>query len=199
MALFEIIFAMALSIISSLGYLGIFFLMILESMVFPVPSEAVMPFAGYLAASGSMNFIIVIIASTLGSIVGSLLSYWIGMKGESFVEKRGKLFLINKKDMEMTNAFFRKHGEKTIFLSRFIPVVRHLISLPAGFGRMNLKKFIIYTAAGAAMWNAFLAYLGFILLEKWNTISAYSHFIDIIVIIGLVVFVVWFVRRHRNE
>lgn len=197
--LFEFVFGIALNVISSLGYLGVFFLMVLESMVFPVPSEAVMPFAGYLAASGSMNFVIVIIASTLGSIIGSLLSYWIGMKGESFIGKRGKLLLINRKDMEMTNEFFRKHGEKTIFLSRFIPVVRHLISLPAGFGRMNLKKFIIYTAAGAALWNAFLAYLGFILLERWNTIAAYSQYIDIIVIIGLLAFCVWFVRRHRNE
>src|SRR3989338_1656062 len=107
MVFFEIIFSTALNIISSLGYYGVFFLMTLESMVVPVPSEAVMPFAGYLAASGNMDFVLVVVASTLGSIIGSLLSYWIGMKGESFVEKRGKLLLLNKKDMERTNEFFK--------------------------------------------------------------------------------------------
>ncbi len=194
--LFELIFSSALNIISSLGYYGVFFLMALESMVFPVPSEAVMPFAGYLAASGNMDFILVVVASTLGSIIGSLLSYYTGMKGESFVSRHGKLLLLNKKDMEKTNAFFRKHGEKTIFISRFIPVVRHLISLPAGFGRMNMKKFLIYTTAGAAMWNAFLAYAGFMLKEKWNSIIAYSQYLDIIALAGIIAFAVWFVKRH---
>jgi len=195
--LFEIVFNVALNIISSLGYLGVFVLMTLESMVFPIPSEAVMPFAGFLVASGSMDFIAVIIASTLGSIFGSLVSYYIGMKGEIFIEKHGKLFLLNKKDMNSAKAFFKKHGEKTIFVSRFIPVIRHLISIPAGLGRMDLKKFILYTTAGAAMWNAFLAYLGFILKEKWNEIVAYSQYLDIIAVIGLIAFAVWFVRRHR--
>lgn len=196
--LFELVFNTALGIISALGYFGVFFLMVLESMVFPVPSEAVMPFAGFLAAQGSMDFVIIVVVSTIGSIVGSLLSYYIGMKGKSFVEKRGKLLLINKKDMEMTNKFFKKHGEKTIFISRFIPVVRHLISLPAGFGRMDIKKFIIYTTAGAAMWNAFLAYTGFVLKEKWNTIIAFSQYLDIIAVIGIIAFAVWFLRRHKE-
>ncbi|MCX6818921.1 MAG: DedA family protein [Candidatus Aenigmarchaeota archaeon] len=195
--LFEIVFSVALNIISSLGYLGVFILMTLESMVFPIPSEAVMPFAGFLVASGNMDFVAVIIASTLGSIFGSLVSYYIGMKGELFIEKHGHLLLLNKNDMNSAKAFFKKHGEKTIFVSRFIPVIRHLISIPAGLGRMDLKKFILYTTAGAAMWNTFLAYLGFILKEKWNEIVAYSQYLDIIAVIGIITFALWFVRRHR--
>lgn len=194
--LFEIVFGIALSVISSLGYYGVFILMALESMVFPVPSEAVMPFAGYLVATGSMGFIEIVVASTLGSIVGSIVSYYIGMKGELFIERRGRLLLLNKKDMETAKAFFRKHGEKTIFISRFVPVIRHIISIPAGLGRMNLKKFIIYTISGAALWNAFLAYLGLILKERWNTIIAYSQYLDIIAVVGIAAFIIWFVRRH---
>ncbi len=195
--LFEIVFNVALNIISSLGYLGVFILMTLESMVFPIPSEAVMPFAGFLVASGSMDFVAVIIASTLGSIFGSLVSYYIGMKGELFIEKHGHLLLLNKKDMNSAKTFFKQHGEKTIFVSRFIPVIRHLISIPAGLGRMDMKKFILYTTAGAAMWNAFLTYLGFILKEKWNEIVAYSQYLDIIAILGIIAFFIWFLRRHR--
>lgn len=193
---FELVFSTVVGIITATGYIGVFLLMAAESMILPVPSEAVMPFAG---ASG-MSFALVVIAATLGSIAGSLLSYYIGLKGKSFLLKNGKYFLLHKKDLEKTEIFFKRHGEKTIFISRFIPVVRHFISIPAGIAKMDKKKFVLYTALGAAAWNFFLAYSGLILKENWTIITRYSQYIDIAVIVGLIIAVLWLLkRRFRAE
>ena len=173
----------AVLFIGATSYPGIFLLMVLESMVFPVPSEAVMPFAGFLIVTGQFTFTGVIIASTLGSIVGSLVSYAMGFYGgKPFIQKFGKYLLLDSHDLEITERFFAKRGELTIFISRFIPVIRHLISIPAGLGKMNLWKFIIYTILGAGMWNAFLTYVGFKLKENWTEVMTYSHTIDIVVV-----------------
>ena len=173
----------AVAFIAATSYPGIFLLMVLESMVFPVPSEAVMPFAGFLIVTGQFTFTGVIIASTLGSIVGSLASYAMGFYGgKPFILKFGKYLLLDSHDLEITERFFAKRGELTIFISRFIPVIRHLISIPAGLGKMNIWKFIIYTILGAGMWNAFLTYVGFKLKENWTEVMTYSHTIDIVVV-----------------
>jgi membrane protein DedA with SNARE-associated domain len=173
----------AVAFIAATSYPGVFLLMVLESMVFPVPSEAVMPFAGFLIVTGQFTFTGVIIASTLGSIVGSLASYAMGFYGgKPFIKKFGKFLLLDSHDLEITERFFAKNGELTIFISRFIPVIRHLISIPAGLGKMKLWKFIIYTILGAGMWNAFLTYVGFKLKENWTEVMKYSHTIDIVVV-----------------
>jgi len=173
----------AVAFISATSYPGIFLLMVLESMVFPVPSEAVMPFAGFLIVDGQFTFTGVIIASTLGSIVGSLLSYAMGFYGgKPFIKRFGKYLLLDVHDLELTEKFFAKRGELTIFIARFVPVIRHLISIPAGLGKMNLGKFIIYTTLGAGLWNSFLAYVGFKLKENWTEVMKYSHTIDIVVV-----------------
>lgn len=180
----------AVAIIAATSYFGVFFLMVLESMVFPVPSEAVMPFAGFLIADGHFTYAGVIIASTLGSIVGSTLSYYIGFYGgKPFLKRFGKYFLLDAHDLEISERFFSKYGEITIFISRFIPVVRHLISIPAGFAKMKMTKFIIYTTIGAGLWNTFLTYLGVKLKHNWESVMEYSHTIDIVVvaILGLAV------------
>ena len=195
MVFFELVFSTVLGIISSLGYAGVFVLMAMESMIFPVPSEAVMPFAGYLAAQGQMDFVLLVVTSTLGSIAGSLLSYYIGLKGESYVRKRWVPFL-NAPDLDQAKAFFKKHGEKTIFVARFIPVVRHLISIPAGFGKMDLKKFVLYTALGAGIWNAALAYSGVFLNKNWRLVSSYSQYMDVLAIVGMILFAAWYASRH---
>ena len=183
MGITEWIAKTAVAIIAATSYPGVFFLMMLESMVFPVPSEAVMPFAGFLIADGTFTFTGVIVASTLGSIAGSLLSYAIGFYGgKPFIERFGKYLLLDKKDLALTEKFFAKRGELTIFISRFIPVIRHLISIPAGIGKMNLTKFSIYTVLGAGMWNAFLAYVGYKLKNNWSEVMKYSHTIDIVVV-----------------
>ncbi|MFN8135746.1 MAG: DedA family protein [Bacteroidales bacterium] len=173
----------AVAFISATSYPGIFLLMVLESMVFPVPSEAVMPFAGFLIVDGQFTFTGVIIASTLGSIVGSLVSYAMGFYGgKPFIKRFGKFLLLDVHDLELTEKFFAKRGELTIFIARFVPVIRHLISIPAGLGKMKLGKFIIYTILGAGLWNSFLAYVGFKLKENWSEVMKYSHVIDIVVV-----------------
>lgn len=173
-----------IDIISNAGYLGLVFLMTLESMIAPVPSEGVMPFAGFLIHEGAMSWQGVILFSTLGSIIGSLLSYYIGMHlGRPLILKYGRYLLLNEHHLKLTENFFQKFGQKTIFFSRFIPVVRHFISIPAGAARMNLVIFSVYTILGAAMWNTFLAWLGFRLGNNWGIIKEYSSILDVIVIV----------------
>jgi len=173
----------AVAFLTIASYPGIFLLMMLESMVFPVPSEAVMPFAGFLIASGKFTFTGVIVASTFGSICGSLVSYAMGYYGgKPFIKRFGKYLLLDAHDLDITERFFAKSGELTIFISRFIPVIRHLISIPAGLGKMNLLKFTVYTIIGAGLWNSFLTYVGFKLKENWTEVMKYSHLIDIVVV-----------------
>jgi len=183
----------AVAIIAATSYPGILFLMMLESMVFPVPSEAVMPFAGFLIADGKLSFVGVVIAATLGSIIGSLISYAMGYYGgKPFINKFGKYLLLDTHDLDVTVRFFEKRGSLTIFIARFIPIIRHLISIPAGMGKMNLVKFSIYTIAGAAMWNAFLTYLGIKLKDNWTEVMKYSHTIDIFVIVAFALVVAYY-------
>jgi len=169
----------------------------MESMVLPVPSEAVMPFAGFHVATGRFSMAAVIIASTLGSIAGSLLSYVIGRYGGMpFVNKWGKYLLLNRHDLEITESFFKKRGPLTVLVCRFIPVVRHLISIPAGTGRMHFVTFIIYTILGAGIWNAFLTYCGLYLKQNWEVVMKYSHIVDVVVVVLLLAGLTWFIVRH---
>ncbi|HEY9167311.1 MAG TPA: DedA family protein [Candidatus Kryptonia bacterium] len=186
--------------ISISGYAGVVLLMALESMVAPVPSEAVMPFAGFLIYEGNFTFHQVIFYSTLGSIIGSLLSYYAGRYGgRPFISRFGKYFLLNMHHLDLTEKFFGKYGDKTIFVSRFIPVVRHLISLPAGAGEMKITKFALYTTLGAAMWNSFLAYAGFRLRSHWEEIRRYSQVVDAVVVVILIAGVVYLVYRQMRQ
>jgi membrane protein DedA with SNARE-associated domain len=166
-------------------------------MIAPVPSELVMPFAGFLIYTGHFDPVWVMVASSLGSIVGSLLSYGMGVLGEPVVLRYGRYLFLNPHHLEWTKNFFNRHGSITIFISRFIPVVRHLISIPAGFARMSLTPFIIYTAIGASMWNGFLAYCGVRLKENWRLIQEYTHILDYLVLACLVVGMAYFVWKFR--
>ncbi|MDR0843261.1 MAG: DedA family protein [Acidobacteriota bacterium] len=180
-----------------IGYPGVFLLMTMESMVFPVPSEAVMPFAGFLIAEGKLTWIGVIVASTCGSIIGSLVSYFMGAwGGKPFIDRFGKYLLLDREDLALTERFFGRYGSATIFVSRFIPVVRHLISIPAGTGRMPLLPFTVYTVIGAAMWNAVLTVIGYYLKQNWAEVMEYSHTIDIVVVVFLVAVVAFFAWKH---
>ncbi len=182
------------------GYAGLAVLMALESMVAPLPSEAVMPFAGFLIFEGKFSFHAVILFSTIGSIIGSVISYYAGLYGgRPFVNRFGKYLLLDSHDLEVTENFFNKYGDKTIFFSRFIPVVRHLISIPAGIGEMKLGKFLIYTTIGAGLWNSFLTYAGYRLKSHWETIRHYSQTIDIVVVLLLLLGIAYFVYRHLKR
>ncbi|MBI2649788.1 DedA family protein [Candidatus Woesearchaeota archaeon] len=185
------------------GYFGLFVLMALESMVAPVPSEVVMPFAGYLVLQGRFDFWIAVLVSGLGSVFGSLMSYYMGAYlGRPFALKFGKYLLLEEEHLEWTEKWFRNQGEKTIFISRFVPVVRHLISIPAGMAKMRMRKFLVYTFAGAAIWNFILLYAGFKLGEHWDKIHQYSRELDIVFAIAVALFLAYFVWKHhkrRNE
>ncbi|MGC8660864.1 MAG: DedA family protein [Desulfomonilaceae bacterium] len=189
-------------IIEQLGYLGASFLMALESMIAPVPSELVMPFVGFLAAEGKFSIPAAIIFTSLGSIVGSLISYFLGLwGGRPLVIKAGRYLFLNHEHLEWTERWFDKHGSWTIFISRFIPVVRHLISIPAGLGRMNLAHFCMFTIAGATLWNSFLLFAGYKLRQNWTLVEKYSHEVDIAVLfIAVLAIGAWFVaKRFRRN
>ena len=191
----------AVAILDSTGYYGACFLMMLESMIFPVPSEAVMPFVGFLVVDGKMDLGLAIAATSLGSIIGSLLSYALGYYGgRPLVLKLGKYLFLNPEDLKRTEIFFHKRqGTVTVFIGRFIPVVRHLISIPAGAGRMPLLPFILSTLAGATLWNSFLLWLGMVLRENWTLVQRYTHILDIIVVVLGVACVVIFLHRRRKR
>lgn len=200
MGITELIAEIIVEFIQNTGYWSVFILMILESMVAPVPSEAVMPFAGFLIADGKFTFTAVIFISTLGSIVGSLISYYIGAwGGRPLVERFGKYLFLNKHHLDLTEQYFKKKGDATIFISRFIPIVRHLISIPAGMGKMNVLKFCIYTILGAGLWNAFLTYMGYILRDNWAEVMKYSHTIDIIVLVILIIGTIYIILKFYQN
>lgn len=186
-----------ITIISSLGYVGVFFLMALESMIFPIPSEIVMPFAGFLISQGQFSFAGILIISSLGSLAGSLLSYYVGkVGGHKLILKYGKYFFLDQHDLEKTETWFATKGERTIFIGRFIPVLRHLISIPAGIGKMNVRRFTFYTILGAACWNMLLAYTGYVSGKNWIVIRQYTEPVSMIVAVLLLVALCWFVLRH---
>jgi membrane protein DedA with SNARE-associated domain len=202
MGLTEALLQYITQLISYLGYTGVFILMALESMIAPVPSEMVMPFAGFLIYTGEFTILGVLLASSLGSIIGSLASYWLGRLGEPVVLRFGRYLMLNPHHLEWTETFFFRYGSRTIFISRFIPIVRHLISIPAGLGKMKLLPFLIYTTIGATMWNMFLTFLGMKLKQHWEVIHHYSHALDIVVlgavVLGGVAYLFWWRRRSNR-
>lgn len=197
MGLTEYIANHIIEFIEATGYISIFILMMIESMALPVPGEAIMPFAGFLIVQGKFSWFMVILISTSGSLAGSYLSYLIGQYGgEPFFERYGKYLLVKKSHLDLTHRFFNRYGGITIFISRFIPVVRHLISIPAGMGRMKLPAFIFYTVLGAGIWNTFLTYMGYILKQNWEEIMKYSHYIDLAMVIAFVLVIAFYVWKQ---
>jgi membrane protein DedA with SNARE-associated domain len=180
------------------GYPAAAGLMALESMIAPVPSEAVMPFVGFLVADQKWSLWAAILATSIGSMIGSGCSYLLGYYGgRPLVLRVGKYLLLNVHDLERAREFFhRRAGALTILLSRFIPVVRHFISIPAGTGRMPVMPFFAATLLGATLWNSFLLICGMKLREHWTLVQHYSHQIDIVVLVALAAGAVWFVRQR---
>lgn len=187
----------ATGVIGAIGYVGVFVAMAAESMVFPIPAEGIMPFAGFLVADGRFSLAAVIIIGILGSLAGSVVSWFVGKwGGRPFVLRFGKWVLLDRRDLELAERYFSRRGELTIFFGRFIPVVRHLISIPAGLAEMNLPRFMLFTVLGAGIYDSFLAVAGLYLKEHWDRIMRYSHEIDIVVVAIIAALVVWYVLRH---
>jgi len=191
-----------ISIISSLGYPGIFLLMILESALIPIPSEIIMPFSGFLVSKGTFDPISVVLAGTFGNLVGSILTYYLGIKaGRAFILKYGKYILFKKSHLEFTEELFEKYGDKISFFCRLLPAVRTYISLPCGVGKANFVKFSIYTFLGSLIWNSMLTYVGILLGNNWKNIDKYAIYLDIVAACVIVGFIIWFVVmvRRRNK
>lgn len=162
-----------LDALSRLGYPGIVALMALESSVIPVPSELVMAPAGYLAAQGRLDPWFVVIAGTAGSVLGALVNYWVAATvGEAVLRRYGRFVLLSEPALDRSERFFRRHGEIGTFLGRFVPVVRHLISIPAGLARMSVRRFTLFTALGAGAWCAILTWIGWVVGQHAAALDA---------------------------
>lgn len=182
-----------------LGYLEIIFLMALESSLFPVPSELVMIPAGYRAAQGALDPSLAILCGGLGSLIGASANYALGrFVGKVFLQRYGKYFLISQKTYDDAEALFLRNANVATFVGRFIPGVRHLISIPPGMFGMRLPPFVVLTTLGATIWCAVLVSLGYFFGEPVvAAVAAYTHEAGILALLGLVIFVVWFVFKHR--
>jgi membrane protein DedA with SNARE-associated domain len=186
-----------MGVISSMGYSGIVLLMGIESACIPLPSEIIMPFAGFLVFKGEMTLWGVALAGALGCVVGSIPAYYLGMYGgRPLVEKYGKWVLISHKDLNWADKAFEKHGEIIIFIGRLLPAVRTFIAFPAGVARMNMTKFVVYTFVGSLIWCYLLALAGFKMGENWESLKVYFHEFHYVIAAGGAVFVVWYLRRH---
>ncbi len=182
------------------GYGGIALLMALESMCLPIPSEIVLPFGGWLAFDGKMDWILVSLAGTAGCIIGSVLAYWIGMKGgRAFVCRYGKYVFLNEGHLVSTEKWFKKYGPPMIFLTRIMPIVRTFISIPAGMARMDFKKFVILTGIGSAIWCFALTYVGYALGSNWQTIQVWFNQADILIVVFIAAFLSWWFIRRRKK
>jgi len=174
-------------LVGQFGYLGIFIMMFLESTFFPFPSEVAMIPAGYLASKGDMNLIVAIIVGTLGSLLGALFNYYLAKKyGRRGVLKFGKYFFFTEEKLIKMETFFVKHGSFSTFISRLIPGVRQLVSLPAGLSKMPLNKFALYTTLGAGIWVIVLTLLGYFIGENELLLKEYLHQI-VLITLGLIV------------
>ena len=186
--------------VGRLGYAGVILLMALESSFVPFPSEVVVPPAGYLASLGQMNIFLVILSGIVGSILGSLLNYWIASRfGRDFLLKYSKYFFINTEKFARFEVFFNTHGEITTFVGRLIPVIRQYISFPAGLVRMNLKKFIFYTGLGAAIWCTVLAYVGYFVGNNIDIIKENIDYIMYFIFPALILLVIIYMIIYKYD
>lgn len=183
--------------IRSMGPLGITLLMAIESANIPLPSEAILPFAGYLVSINVLNFHVAAWAGAFGCVVGSVPSYYLGyFGGRPFVEKYGKWFLVSRKDLDTADSWTKKYGDAAFFICRMLPVVRTFISLPAGILKANFPRFITYTFLGSLVWSYVLVFVGFKLGEHREQLKAIWHQFDILIVGILFILFVVYVYRH---
>jgi membrane protein DedA with SNARE-associated domain len=188
------------AVISKVGYGGILLLMAIESACIPLPSEVIMPFSGYLVHTGRFNLFWVATVGALGCNLGSLIAYYVGYYGgRPLVERYGSYIFLSHKELDWADHFFARYGNRAVFISRLLPVVRTFIALPAGIARMPQWRFHIYTFLGSWPWCLALAYVGMRLGEKWDTdprLKMWFHRFDAVIALVLLTGIVWFVWSH---
>ncbi len=197
------------AIITLLSYPGIALVMFAENLFPPIPSELVMPFAGFIVGKGEMNLVAVMVAGTIGAVLGALALYYIGMWADEtiirrFIRRYGKFFFISEADIDKTLAFFEKRGEIVVFTGRLIPLVRSLISIPAGMNRMPLGRFLLWTTFGSLIWNGILTYAGIVLGSKWEDVLGLVDRYEKVALGLIAVAGIWFiasrvVKARRNR
>ena len=185
------------SLIAATGYGGIVILMAIESACIPLPSELIMPFAGYLVFTGSMKLLWVATAGAIGCNLGSLVAYEIGYYGgRPLVERYGRWVLMGRRELDWADHFFTRWGYLAVFVARMLPVVRTFIALPAGIARMPRLRFHLYTFLGSWPWCFLLAWFGMKMGENWRQLGKYLHKFDVVIVVFLAVGIIWFVRSH---
>ncbi len=191
----------AATVIDAIGEWGVGFLTLLETVFPPIPSEVILPLAGFLSSQGSLSLVLVIITSTLGSLAGALILYALGaaLGRERAIRLLARLPLVDREDFERAAGWFDRHGKPAIFFGRLIPGVRSLISLPAGAARMNLAVFAALTTLGSAVWNSLLIVLGSLLGSQYELIERYSNVLNYAVYAAIAGVVLWLVVRRLRK
>ena len=193
---------LAIYLIQTLGYWGVFIGMTLESACIPLPSEIIMPFSGYVVWQGNTNMTLlgITLVGAVANLFGSLIAYFVGLKGgRPLLEKYGKYILITHSKLELADQWFEKYGYEAVLISRVLPGIRTFISLPAGIAHMDIKKFIIYTFLGSLPWCFALGYIGVLLGPQWELIKTYFHILDLLVAIGIVVFIAYIIYKYKID
>lgn len=180
--------------------------MTIESALIPMPSEVTMPFSGFLVTTGKFHLLFVVVAGSLGNLLGSIIAYTLGFWGEelvirNFIKKYGKYIFLSEHEYDRSERWFKKYGQMIVFISRLLPGIRTYISLPAGISHMNFFKFILYTALGSFIWSFILSYIGIIMGNNWNKIGSYFHMLDIVIIVIVGALLIYFIRKklHGRE
>ncbi|HWS54568.1 MAG TPA: DedA family protein [Pyrinomonadaceae bacterium] len=194
----------AMGLISSTGYFGIALLMFVENVFPPIPSELIMPLAGYMVARGELSFVGIVIAGAVGTVLGALPLYYLGRKiGDErlkeFADAHGRWLTLSRGDLEAAGRWFDRHGGAAVFFCRLMPGIRSLISIPAGLGRMRLGPFLAYTTAGATLWSAALAGLGYVLGSGFRRAGEYLDPVSWVVVGAVVIAYVVRVARHKRR
>jgi membrane protein DedA with SNARE-associated domain len=190
-------------VISAMGYGGIVLLMAIESACIPLPSEIIMPFAGYLVFRGEMTLQGAAIAGALGCVAGSIPAYYLGLYGgRPLIERFGKYLLVSRRELDLADRLFRRHGQWVVLAGRLLPVVRTFIAFPAGVSRMPMLRFIVYTLVGSYPWCLGLAWVGMKLGQAWHTDPRFREIyrrFEVFIVGALVLAVVWFVWHKVRE
>jgi membrane protein DedA with SNARE-associated domain len=189
----------AVDVIDALGYAGVFFLMLLESACIPVPSEAIMLFAGFNVYAGDLTLFGIVAAGVLGNVVGSWAAYAAGYYGRLELLEKNRLIHINRKHLEWADNWFERHGDATVFFTRMLPIIRTFISLPAGVARMPFWRFTALTLAGCVPWVLMLGLIGREVGERWEEWREYLHYGDYVVIAAILAGIVYLLIRRRRE
>jgi membrane protein DedA with SNARE-associated domain len=191
-------------IIESVGLLGVALLMFIENVFPPIPSELIMPLAGFEAARGNMNLVLVIVSGTAGSLAGAFLWYWIGLKIgperlKGLARRRGRLLTITPDEIDQADAWFDRHGGKAVLIGRLIPTVRTFISVPAGVTEMSLRRFLLYSGIGTTAWTTLLALAGYLLESQYEKVSQWLNPVSTVVLAGVVGWYFWRVATFRRK